>query len=119
MIETTYTFSFYVKGAGTPVNGSYGDFTYNYGDKGSVTLASFNPTSVYQEVTASYTAKSTSGSINLFGSNVPLGDHIYVDDVSLTPNAPAPEPSSVAAFAFTGLFAAGLMLRARKRKANA
>ena len=31
----------------------------------------------------------------------------------------APEPSSVAAFAFTGLFAAGLMLRARRRGANA
>jgi hypothetical protein len=30
--------------------------------------------------------------------------------------AVAPEPSSVAAFAFTGLFAAGLMLRARKRR---
>ena len=41
---------------------------------------------------------------------------VLLDDVSLTP---VPEPSSVAAFGFTFLGAAGLMLRARKRKASA
>lgn len=46
-----------------------------------------------------------------------VGASFTLDNIGGSPTvAPTPEPSTVAAFAFTGLFAAGLMLRARKRR---
>jgi hypothetical protein len=54
------------------------------------------------------------------GTNSALYNQPVFDNFTFTPTASAvPEPSSVAAFGFIAMFAAGLILRARRRKSAA
>jgi hypothetical protein len=100
-----------------PANGYPGDTDFN-GDPlptaGVFTHYTFNVTATGSSSDLTFAAPGASD--GLLGNGVST---LELDDISVTPNnVPAvPEPSSVAAFAFTGLLAAGLMLRAKKRTA--
>lgn len=94
-----------------PLSATGNDATYT-GVIFGVQLSSLTPTAGDPTYTGSVTLLGGSTETDLETLN---SQNFRITALS-EPAQAAPEPSSVAAFAFTGLFAAGLVLRARKRR---